>query len=104
MFHREGRVLIGVTDWDGDGRTDVIANTAIYLNAGKGKEQKFHPLKCLPTVYIPYPHPYAIDWNGDGDEDLLISSSYHTVYLLERSYVEHGYAEGSLGRVERARE
>lgn len=51
--------------------------------------------------YIPYPHPYAVDWNGDGDGDLLISSSYGVCYLFERSYIDGGYAEARALGVQR---
>ena len=42
-----------------------------------------------------------VDWNGDGDEDLLVSSSYGVCYLFERSYIDGGYAEAVVVGIER---
>ena len=98
------RVMIGVTDWDGDGRPDILhsdGGVKVYRNIGKGKQQKFEYAGPIPHQYIPYAHPYVVDWNGDGDEDLLISSSYHVAYMVERSYVDGGYAKAKLDGIER---
>jgi hypothetical protein len=99
------RAMIAVTDWDHDGRPDVIlaqGNAVLYRNVSKGGETpQFVRDHDLIHQYIPYPHPYDVDWNRDGDTDLLISSSYGVCYLFERSYIEGGYAEASPLGVER---
>ena len=80
------RAMIAVTDWDHDGRVDIILplqdSIYLYRNVGKGREQRFQRDRELVHQYIPYPNPYVVDWNGDGDEDLLVSSSYGVCYLL----------------------
>lgn len=93
------RALIGVTDWDADGRPDMLfaqGNVRLFKNTGEGKTPMFEVVRDIPHQYIPYPHPYAVDWNGDGDTDLFVSSSYSVAYLIERSYIEGGYAEGRV--------
>jgi hypothetical protein len=41
------------------------------------------------------------DWNGDGDDDFLVMSSYPWFCWLEGSYVKHGYAQGKILAAER---
>jgi len=106
VLHESGeRAMIAVADWDHDGRVDVILplqdSIYLYRNVGKGHEQRFQRDRELIHQYIPYPNPYVVDWNHDGDEDLLVSSSYGVCYLFERSYIEGGYAEGTVIGVER---
>jgi hypothetical protein len=52
------------------------------------------------------PVPYwlavnVVDWNGDGDEDVMIASDYLYFNFAERSYLERGYANGQLLAVEK---
>jgi hypothetical protein len=105
LHENNERAMLAVTDWDRDGRVDVILAQAgrvrLYRNVGTGHQPRFQRDRELIHQYIPYPHPYAVDWNGDGDEDMLVSSSYGVCYLFERSYVEGGYAEAALVGVER---
>jgi hypothetical protein len=85
-------------DWDGDGKPDVILSWAtgpsIYLNRGMGANgaPKFDvvPVKRMP--WIPLPRPIAIDWDRDGDTDLLLASSYGLLHFASRNFIENGYA------------
>ena len=44
-------------------------------------------------AFLPYESVVtAVDWNGDGDVDLLARSSYGYLCWFERSFLEHGYA------------
>ncbi|MFH1570648.1 MAG: VCBS repeat-containing protein [Gemmatimonadota bacterium] len=70
-------------DWDGDGRLDLLYNTAgtghIYLlrNVGSSEQPVFAPprqLKCYgqPIAFtIHGPNAWPGDWDGDGHPDLL---------------------------------
>jgi hypothetical protein len=95
------RAMIAVTDWDGDGRPDIVNGVVLYRNVRTGRQQRFVRDRDLIHQYIPYPHPYVADWNKDGDEDLLVSSSYGVCYLFERSYVDAGYAEATAVGIQR---
>ncbi|MGB7188698.1 MAG: hypothetical protein WBD10_01050, partial [Acidobacteriaceae bacterium] len=44
--------------------------------------------------------PAAVDWDRDGDKDLLVASSYGFVYLFDGSFISHGYAEAQVVRSE----
>jgi hypothetical protein len=105
LHESDQRAMIAVTDWDHDGRVDIILplQDSIYLcrNVGKGREQRFQRDRELIHQYMPFPNPYIIDWNRDGDEDLLVSSSYGVCYLFERSYIQGGYAEATVVGIQR---
>ena len=90
------RGSVDVTDWDGDGRQDIIAGASngvvrVFLNTGRkgvaafgdGIDPKLPPLK--------QPRVLMVDLNGDGDEDLFVPSLQGSVWI-ERSFLRHGYA------------
>ncbi len=55
----------------------------------------------VPTLPpIPQPRILMADLNGDGDDDLFLPSTQGSC-LIERSFLEHGYAQASLLAVER---
>ena len=77
-------------DWDGDGHLDlVVGNFAgtFYWFKGLGKG-KFEPkpqqiMSGGKPLRIPGAHsdPFVVDWDGDGDLDILSGSSDGGVYL-----------------------
>src|SRR6185295_16304391 len=79
-------------DWDGDGHLDlVVGNFAgtFYCFKGEGKG-KFIPKPEMimageEPLRIPGAHsdPFVVDWDGDGDLDLLSGSSNGGVFLAE---------------------
>lgn len=87
-------------DWDGDGDLDlVVGNFAggFYLFTGEGKG-KFapkpermktgdEPLNLLSEEYAHAMHgdPFPIDWDGDGDVDLLSGTSAGGVQWAENT-------------------
>jgi hypothetical protein len=89
-------------DWDADGKPDVILSWAtgpsIYLNRGMAANgaPKFDvvPVKRMP--WIPLPRPMAVDWDRDGDTDLMLASSYALLHFASRNFVENGYAAARI--------
>lgn len=81
-------------DWDGDGDLDlVVGNFAgkFYLFTGEGKG-KFAPKPAVITsedkpLQVPGHHgdPFPIDWDGDGDLDLLSGSDKGGVHWAENT-------------------
>jgi hypothetical protein len=99
------RLLTSVCDWNRDGWPDIIAgaangNVRVYLNrkdeAGPRFEAGFDPK--LPPIM--QPRVIVVDLNGDGDDDLFLPSTQGSSFV-ERSFLEHGYAQGKIVRVEK---
>ena len=95
-------------DWNKDGYPDVIGvdasgNMQLYLNeAGKGAGVKFGAGTKFNVPAVPYwPAVNVVDWNGDGDEDVMVATDYLYFAWVERSYLEHGYAAGEVVGVQR---
>jgi hypothetical protein len=38
----------------------------------------------------------TVDWDRDGDTDLLLASSYALLHFVSRDYIEHGYVSARL--------
>ncbi len=94
------RCSVDLTDWDHDGKVDIIAGSAggtvrVYRNVrhdGKTAfENGFDPQ--LPP--LKQPRVAMVDLNGDGDEDLFVPSLQGAVWI-ERSYLERGYAKAKI--------
>lgn len=90
-------------DWDADGRPDVLlswsgGSPAFYLNRGEGPggAPRFEVVPVSNMPWIPHPRPMALDWDRDGDTDLLLASSYALLHFASRDFIEHGYKEAKL--------
>lgn len=96
-------------DWDGDGRPDVYipssleADTILLNTEGpdgsiEWTETEFVrpgiPVQGTITAVQP------VDLNGDGDLDIIITNGYRFTSLFERTFLDLGYAEGELIRLE----
>lgn len=89
------RMVPYAADWDGDGRIDVIGSAAsgeivFYRNLGGNRFAAALPIR-VPAV--PYsPSVAVVDWNEDGDADLIVGTAYGYFCWFERSFLERGYA------------
>lgn len=88
---KSGRRKLAMTDWDGDGDLDLLANsmnvelwrnvatepgTYIFENAGNVSPHKLAGHTTSPTV---------VDWNDDGVPDLLVGAEDGYFYYAENS-------------------
>lgn len=96
------RLIVRKIDWNHDGWDDLIyayANDEYYIllnEPGPNGTRKFSdPIKIdVPGCYGD-PFISVVDWNQDGDQDLIINQ-YGYTRLVEQSFVEHGYIPASL--------
>lgn len=91
-------------EWNGDGKTDIIAegntfepgqllvNTSTPGYPSFSEPARPKELRDLPFVFWG-PGFHGQDWNGDGDEDILIQSELHFFFWAERTFLTHGYGE-----------
>jgi hypothetical protein len=88
---KSGRRKLCIVDWDGDGRRDLLVNSAnvdllrnvdshdgktTFQDMGSLAERKLAGHTTSPTT---------VDWSGDGQRDLLIGAEDGFLYLLRRS-------------------
>src|SRR3954453_12186981 len=79
-------------DWDGDGHLDLVVGNFLgtfYLFKGEGKG-KFQPVPeeikagdAPLTVEGHHGDPFVIDWDGDGDLDILSGSDHGGIQWAE---------------------
>lgn len=102
-----GRARLEIVDWDKDGKPDILfcqgSRVFFWRNIGSGKTPVFKQVggNLLKGHAIPYAHARAVDWNMDGDKDLLVFGSYPILYYFERSYVKSGLKQANFFRFEK---
>jgi len=91
------------TDWNRDGKPDLLIGGSVVqpallslstTNAGQPALAEPIPLEGIPYVFWG-PQVRSTDWNGDGDEDLLIQSEFLS-FWGERSFLDRGYLPARL--------
>ncbi len=95
-------------DWNRDGLLDVIgasssSTTEVFLRTkSPSDEVKFAPGRRLN--FPPAPRNQiginVVDWNGDGDEDVIIATAYRYNTFVERSFLDYGYAPAKIEKIE----
>lgn len=88
------RIKPEVTDWNNDGKKDVIVGVEggyvfLLLNTGKADEPQFDRLVPLrdgdgylrPRKRLERVCPSVCDWNADGKKDLLLANEFGYVYF-----------------------
>ena len=93
--------VVKVRDYEPrSGQTIHPASGEVRLDPNEGgtaTERRFEAGRKFEVPAVPYwPAVNVVDWNGDGDEDLVIATNYLYFALVERSYQEHGYASGQI--------
>lgn len=85
---KSGRRKLAVTDWDGDGKPDILINglnATLYRNAGQADGRyTFEPAVDLHTRKLAGhdTSPTTVDWNRDGIRDLLIGAEDGYLYFM----------------------
>lgn len=85
---KSGRRKIDLTDWDGDGRIDILVNSVSVdwmRNAGEQDGRSFFQQKGALTSRKLAGHttsPTTVDWDGDGARDLLIGAEDGFLYWM----------------------
>ncbi|MBC8356865.1 MAG: VCBS repeat-containing protein [Planctomycetes bacterium] len=99
------RLLVDATDWNRDGWPDVVAGAAngkvrVFLNDGRPNPASFSEGFDPKLPPIAQPRVMMVDINEDGDEDLFLPSTQGSCFV-ERSFLENGYVEAALLKVEK---
>ncbi|MFN8706652.1 MAG: FG-GAP repeat domain-containing protein, partial [Planctomyces sp.] len=90
-------------DWNHDGRPDLLLGgppnepIRVLLNRSVSDQPALEKPQSIPG--LPYvfwgSKPRILDWNRDGDSDILIQSEFFS-FFAERSFLERGYQPASL--------
>jgi hypothetical protein len=98
------RAVPYAADWNGDGRLDVVVasdsdNAFVFLGQ---RGTSGSPFSNAQRVHLPKA-PYGagapvtvVDFNGDGDPDILLLTPYGYCCFYEHSFITSGYARGEV--------
>jgi hypothetical protein len=102
---QKSRVFLASLDFNSDGWPDLAVlkgKVFLFVNkAIKGACEFLPPQELALPAGIGYLYALAsADWNRDGDDDLLYSTSAGCFCFAERSFLLHGYRPARVVRVE----
>jgi len=87
---KSGRRKLDVVDWDGDGRLDVLVNSASVNLLRNVSPENTHTITLVDegplTDEVLAGHttsPTTVDWDGDGVRDLLIGAEDGFLYYMK---------------------
>ncbi|MBI1312543.1 hypothetical protein GC176_14720 [bacterium] len=113
----EGHAAPFVGDYDGDGRDDLLVGESftgrlrIYRNVGTGVDHRFDGFTlfldgdkdgCISPPRGTF-RPQLVDFDGDGDTDIITGNRYGDVILFERSDSDRFLAGRTLTKPDGAR-
>jgi len=93
---RRSRLFVTALDWNGDRVPDlVVLKSGIHVLVNKGVKGRTD-FEKPETIQLPATQGYlltlsAVDWNHDGDDDLVYQSAAGDFCFAERSFLKHGY-------------
>ncbi|MBA3480320.1 MAG: VCBS repeat-containing protein [Pirellulales bacterium] len=96
-------------DWDADGDLDILASSGpdrmmFIQNQGNdvGGRAVFGPGLWVDLIDAPYDSIglHIVDFNGDGDGDVMVDTTHRYSIFTDGSFLQHGYANSSLLDVE----
>jgi hypothetical protein len=96
-------------DWNGDGLIDILASAdpgqmLFIQNAGNdsGGRAVFLPGVWVNLIDAPYGSAglNVLDYNGDGDADVVVDTTHRYTVFTDGSFLKYGYANGTLQGIE----
>jgi hypothetical protein len=96
------RLSVCRIDWNHDGWDDLLygyGSSEYYVLLNEPGPDGSRHLGQPHRLNVPHdcaePFPSVVDWNNDGDSDLLVLE-YNYTRLFEQSFIEHGYINGHI--------
>ncbi len=106
LFERAARLNVVAADWNSDAWPDVLVvmGNGVFLLESKAIKGKceFHPERQieLPATIGNIYSVSMVDYNRDGDTDILYNSSSRMTCFVESSFSRFGYRDAQLIRAQ----